>query len=91
MIALIVPRSTSSVRNRNGKPDKRCRKANILTLKEQRQEGDNEHQEDTDNASFDPIDNGYQVIATTLSTIARVVGIELANEQRLVQSAQEHD
>jgi hypothetical protein len=50
-------------------------------LQEKRQESDEEHQEDTDDATPDPVEHGYQVIATSLSPITRIVCIELANKE----------
>lgn len=35
-----------------------------LTLQEERQEGDNEHQEDTDDRTVDPVEDRLEVIAS---------------------------
>ena len=60
------------------------------TFQEQRQECNSKHQENTDNAATDPIKDWDQVVATTLSTIAWIISIKLADEKRSVESAQIH-
>lgn len=37
-------------------------------LQEQRQEGDNEHEENGDDAALDPVENGREVVTSLLTT-----------------------
>ena len=58
-------------------------------MKEQGQEGDHEHQEDTDDAVFDPSKDGNEVVATRLvSKELSAIGVP-ADWNLLVQSTQE--
>ena len=58
------------------------------TLQEQRQEGDEEHQEDGDDTPADPLKDRDEVVAPSLSTEYLAIGVDLADEQLLVQCAQ---
>ena len=58
----------------------------IQTLKEERQEGNEEHKEDGLNATLDPVENGNQVVATGLASLHVAGGINLANRKLLVES-----
>ena len=60
------------------------------TLQEQRQEGNEEHDEDTDDATTNPIEDGCQVVAAVKSTNELSSGSVLTNQQLLVQSSKEH-
>jgi len=59
-------------------------------LQEQRQESDEEHEEDRDNAVADPVEHGEEVVATFLSTKEVSVIRVLADLELLVHRAKEH-
>lgn len=60
-----------------------------LTLQEEGQEGDEEHEEDTDDTTPDPLKHGHQVVASRLSADGLALIVVLANEQLLVERAEE--
>ena len=62
----------------------------LLTLQEQGQERNEEHQEDGLNAASDPVKNGNQVVATGLAWLYIAGRIDLANRELLVQSTNVH-
>ena len=59
-----------------------------LTLQEERHESDHEHQEDTDDAAMDPIEDGDKIVATRLTTNGLALAVVLANREFLVESSQ---
>lgn len=56
-----------------------------LTLQEQRQERNHEHQENANDAAANPVKDGNEVVATGLSTPTCIVRVELAYQQRFIQ------
>jgi len=62
------------------------------TLKEQRQESDHEHKENTDNAVSDPLKHGNQVVATSLASQELAGGGVLAyySDRRIERSEEHH-
>lgn len=61
------------------------------TLQEERQEGDEEHQENGLDAALDPIEHRDEIIAAGLSLNDVALRIDLANGELLVQSSDVHD
>ena len=61
LMALTVPRSTSSVHNIS--IIAQVRESRKYTLHEQRKESDHEHQEDTDDTTVDPLEYRTEVVA----------------------------
>ena len=57
----------------------------LFTLQEQRQEGDEEDQENGNNASSDPIENGNEVVASRASRQNVPSGVHFTNQQLLVE------
>ena len=57
----------------------------LLTLQEQRQEGDEEDQENGDDAVLDPIEDRDEVVAARLSTEHIPLRVDLTNGQLLVE------
>ena len=67
------------------------RKFKPLTLQEQRQECNEEHQEDGDDAAANPVEYGDQIVASSLSS-DQLSGIGiLADQQLLIERSQEDD
>lgn len=64
--ALPVPRSTNSSEQNISVLRHWC--VVFHTLQEQRQEGDEKHQEDRNNATSDPVKDGDEIVATWLSS-----------------------
>ena len=60
------------------------------TLKEQRQESDHEHKENTDNAVSDPLKHGNQVVATSLASQELAGRGVLAYSDGRVERSEEH-
>lgn len=88
MSARPVPRSVNSAwvvnkeQKQNEKPP---------TLQEQRQECNEEHQEDGDDAAANPVEYGDQIVASGLSS-DQLPGIGvLADQQLLIERSQEDD
>jgi hypothetical protein len=62
-----------------------------LTLQEEWQESDEEDQEDGDDASANPFKDGIEAVTSTLAA-DELTGISIcADQELLVESAQEHD
>ena len=61
-----------------------------LTLQEQGQESDEEHQENGLNATLDPVKDGEQVVASLLAAKEVAVRRVLADLELLVERAEEH-
>jgi len=69
--------------------DKEARKKKTQTLEEKRQEGNHEHQENTDNATLDPGEDGVEVVASRLATNELSRRRVLADRKIRVQSSNE--
>ena len=59
-------------------------------MQEQGQERNEEHEEDTNNAVLDPVEDREQVVASVLAAEEVALGRVLADLELLVQRAQEH-
>lgn len=59
----------------------------MFTLQEQRQEGDEEHQEDTEDTPTDPVKDRHEVIAPRLSTNENARAVVLAYGELFVERA----
>ena len=87
--ALPVPLSTSSrcMDEQINQAEIRC----PLTLKEEWQERNEKHKENTDDTPSDPVEYGDEVVATLLSSQKISLRVVLANGKFLIQSAKEDD
>ena len=61
----------------------------VHTLHEQRKESDHEHQEDTVDATFDPVKDWIEVVAPSLIRNELARSVEFTDRHRAVQRAEE--
>lgn len=83
--ALPVPRSTSSTEVSQW--NYTFMKKQNITLQEERQEGDKEHQENGDDTSPNPVKDRDEVVTTRLAPEDIALRVYFTNSQLLVQSA----
>ena len=57
-------------------------------MHEQRQESDEEHQEDGDDAVLDPIEDGNEIVAARLPTENIALRVDLADRELLIKSTE---